>query len=718
MWRLKIGGFVSQHLIQIETFLEKGQMTKKILVIGAVLVLGLAAQGLAAASASAAGGGAKSVWLDSLDVSKAQILSTTAPRGGQSAPARIAAQANKSIDGNDLMINATKYERGVAMNAPSEFDIDLRGGATHFTAIVGVDDESRRAQPAAGARRGGRGGRMMPARFIVMGDKKVLWQSGPTQAGNEPNKLDINLAGVQKLRLISEGSNAHADWAMAKIEYSGNDAPVATEVAAAPVVQKYITTPKEAPEPKLTGPKIFGVRPGNPFLFTVTATGERPMEFGAKGLPAGLKLDPKTGQITGKIEKDGKFTVKLTAKNARGTAERDFRIVAGPTIALTPPMGWNSWNCWGGSVSDAKVRASAKAMVDTGLINHGWSYINIDDSWMRSPAGRQARDPNLAGPPRDANGEILTNGKFPDMKALTDYIHGLGLKAGIYIGPGPTTCQGLEASWQHEQQDAKKFGEWGFDYLKYDWCGYSSIAPRDPNLEWLKKPYILMRQCLDQVHRDIVYSLCQYGWGNVWTWGEEVGGNSWRTTGDIGDSWRSMSTLGFGESDHAQYAKPGHWNDPDMLVLGKVGWGPNLRDCSLTADEQYTHISMWCLVCSPLLIGCPIEMLDEFTLNLLTNDEVLEVSQDPLGQGARRIARNGDTEVWAKSMEDGSMSVGLFNRFDYAPQTVTVKLADLKINSSAAVRDLWRQKDLGTFKGEFSTEVPVHGVVLIRVTPK
>ncbi len=692
-------------------------MGRKIFVISTAALMGMIIAGCSTAGTPTA----KTAWLDELDLGKAKSLGTAGQRrGGQPASASVVARANKPIDGNDLTINGTRYERGVCLNAPAEFDVDLRGQATRFTAIVGIDDESRAMQPPAGSRRGGGpGGRMTPNSFVMIGDGKVLWRSGLFVVGNEPTKVDVSLTGVRKLRLIFDGARAHGDWAMAKIEYTGSDAPVAMDATPAPVPEKYVLTPKAPPEPKLTGPKIFGVRPGNPFLFTVTATGDRPMEFGAQGLPAGLKLDPRTGQITGVLEKDGKFTVKLTAKNARGTAERDFRIVVGDTIALTPPMGWNSWNCWGPSVSDAKVRASAKAMVDTGLINHGWSYINIDDVWMRSETptrNNRPVEPNLMPPARDANGDLVSNGRFPDMKALTDYIHSLGLKAGVYIGPGTATCQGLVASYGHELQDAKKFGEWGFDYLKYDWCQYPGGRTSDVNA--LKKPYILMRECLNQVKRDIVYSLCQYGMGNVWTWGEEVGGNCWRTTGDIGDSWRSMSTLGFGETDHAQYAKPGHWNDPDMLVLGKVGWGANVRDCSLTADEQYTHISLWCLVCSPLLIGCPIELCDEFTLNLLTNDEVLEVSQDPLGQAARRIAKDGDTEVWAKSMEDGSKAVGLFNRFDYAPQTVTLKLADLGINGSAAVRDLWRQKDLGTFKGEFSTEVPVHGVVLIRVMPK
>jgi len=266
-------------------------------------------------------------------------------------------------------------------------------------------------------------------------------------------------------------------------------------------------------------------------------------------------------------------------------------------------------------------------------------------------------------------------------------------------------------------QDAKKFAQWGFDYLKYDWCGYSDIVGRDPNLTEMKRPYILMKQCLDQVPRDIVYSLCQYGMGDVWKWGEEVGGNCWRTTGDITDTWTSMAR-GFDEADHWPYAKPGHWNDPDMMVLGKVGWGRNLRESRLTPDEDYTHMSLWCLLCSPLLLGCPLEQLDEFTLSLLTNDEVLEVNQDPLGQQARRLVQQDGREIWAKKMEDGSMSVGLFNRDDYSEQKITLKFSDIGFNGNCAVRDLWRQKDLGTFDNQFTAAVLVHGVVLVRVTKK
>lgn len=482
------------------------------------------------------------------------------------------------------------------------------------------------------------------------------------------------------------------------------------------VSERYILTPKPGPAPRITGPAIFGVRPGNPFLFTVTATGNRPMTFEVKSLPKGLTLDPQTGCITGVVEKRGEYKTTVIAKNGEGKAKRSLKIVVGDTIALTPPMGWNSWNCWACAVDDDKVRATANAIVDSGLIHHGWSYVNIDDCWMRKPG---STEPVIGEPVRDEDGRILCNDKFPDMKALTDYIHGLGLKTGIYISPGPLTCQKYEGSWQHELQDAQQFAEWGFDYLKYDWCGYSKVSgPRTQ--ENLQRPYILMRQVLDQVGRDIVYSLCQYGRGDVWKWGEEVGGNCWRTTGDIKDSWESMSGIGFRQAELHSYAGPGHWNDPDMLIVGKVGWGPNLHDTSLTPDEQYTHISLWCLLSAPLLIGCPIEQLDDFTLNLLTNDEVLEVNQDALGKQAVRLKEADDVQVWVKTMDDASLVVGFFNLSGQEKKQIAVdwKALGLKAKAKRRVRDLWRQKDLGTYSGSFTAQdVPAHGVVLVRLFP-
>jgi len=223
-----------------------------------------------------------------------------------------------------------------------------------------------------------------------------------------------------------------------------------------------------------------------------------------------------------------------------------------------------------------------------------------------------------------------------------------------------------------------------------------------------------MRAALDKAPRDIVFSLCQYGMGNVWEWGAQVGGNCWRTTGDISDTWGSMNRIGFGQAGHETFAGPGHWNDPDMLVVGYVGWSARVRPTHLTPNEQYTHISLWCLLCSPLLIGCDLTRLDEFTLNLLTNDEVLEVSQDPLGRQAGRAARDGPLEVWAKDMEDGSKAVGLFNRGDQETQ-VTARFSDLHLAGTHKIRDLWRQQDLGGFTGQFQAAVPRHGVVLVKV---
>jgi alpha-galactosidase len=307
------------------------------------------------------------------------------------------------------------------------------------------------------------------------------------------------------------------------------------------------------------------------------------------------------------------------------------------------------------------------------------------------------------------------------------------LKAGIYSSPGPLTCGGCVASWQHEDQDARQYAAWGFDYLKYDWCSYSEVAPPDTNtdtstnrhrrafaLDTLKKPYLDMRAALDKAPRDIVFSLCQYGMGDVWIWGADVGGNSWRTSGDISDNWRSLSGNGFRLGGHEKYVNPGHFDDPDMMVLGwvDVGSGRNLHPTRLTHDEQYTHMSLWCLLSSPLLLGCDLTKLDDFTLSLLSNDEVLDVNQDPLARQASLIVRDapGQVEVWAKSLEDGSKAVGLFNRSP-AETTVTAKWSDLGINGGQTVRDLWRHQDAGKFDGSFTATVPRHGVVLVKISP-
>jgi alpha-galactosidase len=476
-------------------------------------------------------------------------------------------------------------------------------------------------------------------------------------------------------------------------------------------------TPKPTPAPHINGPSIFGVRPGAPFLYRIPASGARPIEFNTDSLPSGLHLDSKTGEISGVLKKPGEYTVTLRTKNSAGRAEKKFRIVVGETIALTPPMGWNSWNCSGSRVDAEKVLKSARGMVDSGLINHGWTYINIDDAWQGERGGR-------------FNG-IQGNEKFPDVKGLCDQLHKMGLKAGIYSTPWTTSyatyiggsAENPEGTWSKPKipkrgnvnkkilpwaigkysfatNDAKQWAAWGIDYLKYDW---------NPNeLPETQEMYNALRSS----GRDVVLSLSN---STPFTNAPALSkiANCWRTTGDIRDTWDSMNKKGFGEDKWEPFAGRGHWNDPDMLVVGQVGWG-SPHPTKLTPDEQYTHITLWCLLSAPLLLGCDLDQLDDFTLNLLTNDEVLAINQDALGKQALTVSKNGDLRVYAKDLEDGSKSVGLFNLGE-TNATVTANWSDLNLSGKLLVRDLWRQRDLGKFSGKFELNVAPHGAELVKI---
>jgi hypothetical protein len=467
----------------------------------------------------------------------------------------------------------------------------------------------------------------------------------------------------------------------------------------------YILTPKERPLPVITNPAVYGARPGSPFLWTVVATGKRPMRFDAKGLPEGIKIDKNTGQITGKVEKAGNYEVILSAMNALGQSEKKVVVKIGSRISLTPPMGWNSWNCWGLSVSDEKVKSSADALITSGLVNHGWMYMNIDDGWQK---GRDS-----------VNGHILPNEKFPDMKGLSDYVHSLGLKMGIYSSPGPTTCGGYTGSWQHEALDVKTYEKWGIDYLKYDWCSYTDIvggSPEQWDIPTLQKPYLLLDSILQNTERDIVNSVCQYGLGEVWKWGYDVGGHLWRTTDDIVDTWESLSNIGFIQDKAAPYSRPGGWNDPDMLTVGWVGWGDKLHQTRLTYSEQYTQVSLWAMLSAPLLIGCDISKIDDFTYNLLANSEVIAIDQDPLGKAAMPVIKEKDYQIWVKQLADGSKVIGLFN-LNENERPITVNLNALGFTGTLKLRDVWRQKHIGRYdgSGSFTTKAYGHGAVLIKV---
>ncbi|MBQ9463134.1 MAG: putative Ig domain-containing protein [Bacteroidales bacterium] len=499
----------------------------------------------------------------------------------------------------------------------------------------------------------------------------------------------------------------------------------------APDYSAYILTPPAPDTPRINGPRVYGERRKAPFLFRIPTTGVRPMTFSAKGLPRGLKLDKEKGIIYGRAKaRKGTYKVQVTATNALGSDSRELRIVIGDRIVLTPPLGWNSWNVWGNTISQDIVLETARAFEEKGLADYGWTYVNIDDGWQGLRGGKY--------------NAIQPNGKFPDMKALGDSLHARGLKFGIYSGPWISTyashigssCDNADGTyWWAEQglideyckadrskvdkesirsfgkysfaaADAKQWADWGVDYLKYDW---------NPNDEWWIRD---MREALDATGRDIVYSLSNSSRVTIGPVLMKYA-DCWRTTGDIRDNWKSMSSIGFeGQDRWAGWREPGRWPDADMLVLGKVGWGRKMRWTELTPWEQYTHITLWSILASPMLLGCDMSALDPFTVSLLCNNEVLDVHQDPLGIQGVRIASGEGHVTYVKPLEDGTVAVALFNLSE-EERVLGFTPFKLGLYGEQTVRDLWRQQDVGKVnkKERWEVSVPAHGAALYRLSP-
>jgi alpha-galactosidase len=623
--------------------------------------------------------------------------------------ASVSARKPGGID--SIMIGGIYFERGVGVQTISVLSFYLDGNAKQFNAVVSADDKGSKA---------------FPVKFFVVADRKILFESGEMKAGDAPQKVNVNLKGIKRLGLLvtdnnDASNNIFAYWANAQIVMYENNIPLQMPNTG----ERYILTPPLAKSPRINSAKIYGAAPGNPFLYTIAATGEYPLEFSSENLPRGLVLDSKTGLITGKVSKRGTYLTTLIAKNSFGKAGKSLKIVIGDTIALTPPIGWNGWNSWARNIDREKVIASANAMVKMGLSNHGWTYINIDDCWQ----GQRGGEYNAIQP----------NEKFSDFKGMVDYIHSLGLKVGIYSTPWISSYAGYAGGssdfengaypdsikqnkrayryigkYRFEKNDALQLAAWGIDYLKYDWRIELNSAER-------------MSDALKKSGRDILYSLSNSApftfavdWKRV--------ANTWRTGPDIRDSWLSLFISSFTIDKWSPYGGPGHWNDPDMLILGNVTTGTDLHPTRLTPDEQYSHVSLFSLLAAPLLIGCPIEQLDSFTLNLLTNDEVIEVNQDPLGKPARLVADTNGVQVWLKPMEDGSSAVGLLNVDDFGktPQSYfrwgdepskqfTFDPAKYGLKGKWKIRDVWRQKDLGESEGVINTEIRHHGVVMLRM---
>ena len=648
-------------------------------------------------------------------------------------------RANQSVDGHPLTLSGKTYARGFGTHPESAVVFRTDGGVKAFDALVGIDDDAK----TAGS---GKSYGKPTANFFVWADGRVVWTSGDVKLGQKPVAVHVDLAGAKEIVLETRGGGAwtawdaaNGDWADARFTCA---ADAELELANEPELfaQLGILTPPEKPEPQFNGADIWGVRPGHPVIFRVPVSGVRPMRFTAEGLPAGVTLDAEKGILGGVApEKKGDYDIVVTAENAKGKAKRTIRLAVGDTIALTPPMGWNSWNTLCYRLTAEHVMACARALQESGLGDHGWAYVNLDDWWEMNnsgcPRAKMRQDDfggreDVIGPARDAKGKIIPNRSFPDMKKLTDYVHSFGFKIGLYSSPGPLTCGLCEGSYQHELQDAESWADWGFDYIKYDWCSYGKIFQKETGStassrrhdrfqEGYAKPYRLMNECLKKQKRDILYSFCQYGMGEAERWVREAGANCWRSWGDLKDSWSWMELAidGHIDAEHWKYNGPGCWADPDMMIVGQQYSFGSDHQTYLTPNEQYTHVSLWAMVGSPLLIGCDLTKLDAFTRNLLANDAVIAVSQDRLGQTARRIRHVDGESVWVRPLADGGKAVALVNRSPIARE-IRVSFVELGFGTGQHwVKDLWRQQCEGKHSGFYVAQVPPHATKLIYTKP-
>ncbi len=613
-----------------------------------------------------------------------------------------------------MKINGQAFSRGIGLQSVSVLTFFLEKKAERFQAIIGADDM---------------GNPNIPITFFVMGDEKILFQSQPMNLGDAPIAVNVDLKGITRLGLLVtdevggiNNKRTYGNWADARLVWKGENPPGHFPNNG----KKYILTPKASKKPLINSPKVYGASPDKPILFKIAATGERPLSYKADGLPPGLSLDAEKGIISGRVKERGTYRISLLVRNTKGEASQHLDLIIGDKIALTSPMGWNGWNSWHANIDREKVLSSANALASKGLIDYGWSYVNVDDTWQGVRGGKL--------------NALQPNEKFPDIKGMVDAIHAMGLKAGIYSTPYIATYGGYPGAssnyakggetheqitvnrrafnhigpYRFEKEDALQLAEWGFDFLKYDWRIDVESTRR-------------MSEALKSTDRDILLSLSNSapfekaeGWQRY--------AQMYRTGPDIRDSWGSLFLTVFSLDKWAPFAGPGTWPDADMMILGNVETGAEMHPTRLTPDEQYSHVSLYALLSAPMLIGCPIEQLDDFTLSLLTNREVNAIHQDPLGKWAVKVNEIDGIQTWVKPLEDGSLALGLFNTGNYGktpqsyvrwgsekPVSFLLDFSVLGLTQTQAVRDVWQQKDLGSFQQKIRITIPYHGVKLFRV---
>ncbi len=663
---------------------------------------------------------AEPVGLSSLDLSKVR-------QGWKTA------QVDRAVELHPLSIAGKKFAHGVGTHSPGAMYIALDGRARSFHAYAGIDDET-----------GGRGS----VTFTIVADGRVVWRTGVVRGGEPARGVDIDLKGVRLLALFVGTANDgfefdHADWADAAIDTEGAS-PVLVDPPHSPDPVIATTPPLATPEIHI--PEVAGFVPGSQVVLRVAATGTSPLTFRADGLPAGLALNPQTGVIQGGAPEEGSYRVRLQVSSSAGVAAGEMRFVSGDTLALTPPLGWNSYDSYGDGVTEAETLANAEYLHDH-LQPYGWDYVVIDYRWYDPRAG--GRSTTETGLAMDEFGRLQpAEDRFPSaaggagFKPLADRVHAMGLKFGIHIMRGMarqalerntpiegssfhasdaadpnTPCSWNQDMWGvHGDTPAgqawydsiiRQYAQWGIDYIKMD----------DASQPYRADEIAAIHKAIVKSGRSIVLSLSPGEAPVDQALHVNANANLWRISGDFWDNWDAL-LHSFDLLDRWQgHSSQGHWPDADMIPLGHLGPrcpvdGAN-RPTRFTRQEQVTLMTLWSIAPSPMMLGMNLPDNDAWTLALLTNPEVMAVNQDPSGSRARRAWHSEDADVWVRTLADGSRAVALFNRGDYQQQ-VTAKWEDMGVSGKQSVRDLWRRARTGTFIDAYSVTLPPHGTAFLK----
>jgi len=616
-------------------------------------------------------------------------------------------KANRAVTGVPLAIAGQSFARGIGTHTVGWLGIALYKSAKRFTAKVGVDD-------AVGKNGWGK------VRFLVRGDGRTLYDSGIVLGGETARNIDLDVSGLASLELISDapGDNTHqghADWCDGCITYE-NQAPTAM---ARPRGEPKQVTPKPIPNPRFVAGWLLAARPGSAVHWTIPCIGAGPLRYFAEGLPGSLHLDAESGLISGFAPFAGRYPIRFTAQNEHGQAHRVMTLMVGDELAATPPMGWSSWNCCHANITDGIIRANAKALVDAGLHRLGYRFVNIDDGWQ----GSRSRSSNIPM-------ALQANENFPNMAQLVEDIHSLGVSAGMYHVPNIFSPQGLfgassefadgtsTMTFQHgvsdgrgshvwSRPDVAQFAAWGFDYLKMDNCP-TVDETREINESIRASGRDMILSLSANMPRDLIAQYRRHA-------------QLWRTTGDLIDTWFSIRNKLRSQVLWQGLGGPGAWNDPDMLVVGEVGpgWNAPLQASRLSYAEQYLHIGMWAFLAAPLMIGGDLTRLDDFTKNLLTNPEIIEIDQDPLGVPARLIDFDEDRGLmrWRRDLIGGEIAIAFANIGDETAN-LGIDLAELGLTGTWVARDPWRGQDLEKISSGIRCEVPAHSHQLFRIRPQ